>query len=336
MTTTRVPSRPVSLIMVIRARDGAAAVVTLFVSVVILLPFTRAVEEPNQIGLPSAKSRQATRHDDKFPTCPETRVDPELTDEEAAAVGTDHDRGDQRTADVKYLIAAIKSSTISSNPFKSNVHICQPFRDELFQKLFEGFPPKPILYSLGEKRWKGEMDQLTKLGRKDREKWPNYARDIAAWRRVQSAVFDPRFESYIFDALGIKAKPERKEIRIQLDEGGYYIGVHPDNPVKILTMQFYMPVDDSGLWTYGTCLHNDAQAKVARKGIPARKPKYTAGKNAPCAVKFPFVNNTGYAFTVHTSSWHSVEKVPKFAGNRRTFMINWYQKGKLPPRGKNG
>jgi hypothetical protein len=32
-----------------------------------------------------------------------------------------------------------------------------------------------------------------------------------------------------------------------------------------------------------------------------------------------------------------VEKVAKFAGNRRTFMINWYQKGgKLPPRGKNG
>jgi hypothetical protein len=49
-------------------------------------------------------------------------------------------------------------------------------------------------------------------------------------------------------------------------KGGYYIGVHPDNPVKILTMQFYMPTDDSGLWTYGTCLHNDKQAAVARWG----------------------------------------------------------------------
>lgn len=54
--------------------------------------------------------------------------------------------------------------------------------------------------------------------------WPNYGRDIAAWKRVESAVFDPRFESFIFDALGIKTKAARKEIRIQLDEAGFSIG----------------------------------------------------------------------------------------------------------------
>ena len=152
-------------------RNTTSTRVLLFLSVVILLPFTaRSVDvEPdgsdgdggdggdgagavaavagagdtNQVGLPSAKSRQAARHADKFPVCPETRVDPKLTDAEAAAVGTDSDRGDQRTADVKYLIAAVESSGIRPQPFKSSVHICQPFREELFQKLYEAWRSVP-------------------------------------------------------------------------------------------------------------------------------------------------------------------------------------------------
>mmetsp|Transcript_3299 Transcript_3299/g.7718 ORF Transcript_3299/g.7718 Transcript_3299/m.7718 type:complete len:341 (-) Transcript_3299:85-1107(-) len=283
------------------------------------------------VGLPSAAARGAARFANKYPECPSTRVDAGLTPAEAEGA----DAAALHRADVKRLVAAVKSSGIRAVPFKSSVHICQPFSEELFDKIFLGFPPKAILYTLGEKRWKGEFDQLVKLKAKERTKWPTFERDIAAWKRVESAVFDPTFERFIFGALGIKKKAANKEIRIQLDEGGYYIGVHPDNPVKILTMQFYMPSDDHGLWTYGTCLHDDKQAAVARKQVPKHK-VFGAGKNAPCAAKFPFANNTGYAFSVHKSSWHSVEKVPKFEGNRRTFMINWYSAGKLPPRGNNG
>lgn len=99
----------------------------------------------NRVRLPSAKSRQAARHHhhaDKFPICPEAaqRVDPELTDGEAAAVGTDSDRDDQRTADVKHLIAAVKSSGVRAQPFKSSVHICQPFRRGGVQFTFTSTP----------------------------------------------------------------------------------------------------------------------------------------------------------------------------------------------------
>jgi hypothetical protein len=105
----------------------------LFLLVVVLLPLARCVDvEPggqvsapggldpgtlatatatttttNQVGLPSAKSRQGARHANKFPTCPHTRVAPKLTEAEAAAAGDDSDRGDQRAADVKFLIAAV-------------------------------------------------------------------------------------------------------------------------------------------------------------------------------------------------------------------------------------
>ena len=46
----------------------------------------------------------------------------------------------------------------------------------------------------------------------------------------------------------------------------------------------------------GTCLHTDKQAAAARRQVPKHKP-FDAGRNAPCTVKFPFVNNTGYAFS---------------------------------------
>ena len=47
------------------------------------------------------------------------------------------------------------------------------FREELFRKLYEGFPPKKILYTMeNPQRWKGDVDQLTRLSAKERAKWP--------------------------------------------------------------------------------------------------------------------------------------------------------------------
>lgn len=169
--------------MGIRAKNVAAPQPLLSLLVVVLLPLTaRSVDvQPdraldgtttNQVGLPSARSRQGARFANKYPACPDERVDPKLTDAEAAAViDDDGDPSAQRSADVKYLIAAVESSGVRSAPFKSSVHICQAFHEELFEKLFQGFPPKSILYTLGERRWKGELDQLTSLNAKARATW---------------------------------------------------------------------------------------------------------------------------------------------------------------------
>ena len=66
--------------------------------------------------------------------------------------------------------------------------------------------------------------------------------------------------------------------------------------------------------SYGTCLHTSEQfqAKSAKDG------------QADCAVKFPFVPNAGYSFTVSRRSYHSASS-GEF-GERRTIMLNWYKK----------
>ena len=49
-----------------------------------------------------------------------------------------------------------------------------------------------------------------------------------------------------------------------------------------------------------------------------------AAGSAPCASKFMFLPNSAYAFTVHATSYHSVDTVASHHGERRTFMVNWY------------
>jgi hypothetical protein len=63
--------------------------------------------------------------------------------------------------------------------------------------------------------------------------------------------------------------------------------------------------------SYGTCLHTLEQ-------FQAKSP--TDG-SAECAVKFPFVPNAGYSFTVSRRSYHSASSGE--LGERRTIMLNW-------------
>jgi hypothetical protein len=96
---------------------------------------------------------------------------------------------------------------------------------------------------------------------------------------------------------------------------GYSIGVHPDSPKKILTLMFYIPLSDTTMYDFGTCLHSEKQFK-------ARDLKRNG--EAPCERKFRFASNTGYSFPVSPKSFHSVNSVSKRGGVRQTILVNWY------------
>jgi hypothetical protein len=66
--------------------------------------------------------------------------------------------------------------------------------------------------------------------------------------------------------------------------------------------------------SYGTCLHTIHQYET----------KSALDGSAECAVKFPFVPNAGYSFTVSKHSYHSASSGEW--GERRTIMLNWYRK----------
>lgn len=96
------------------------------------------------------------------------------------------------------------------------------------------------------------------------------------------------------------------------DVGGYKISVHPDSPRKAITTQFYLPADDSQLHL-GTVFHEPLPGGGYRQVRAMR-----------------FAPNTGYAFAVSPTSFHSVNpmRADDLPRNSLMIIIN-YDRGPL-------
>jgi len=90
------------------------------------------------------------------------------------------------------------------------------------------------------------------------------------------------------------------------DVPGYSIGVHPDTAWKGITVQIYLPPDDS-IVHVGTLFHTrepDATYKVA--------------------LRMPFLPNSGYAFAVGSDTYHSVDTVGPEVHTRDSILLNYF------------
>ncbi len=87
------------------------------------------------------------------------------------------------------------------------------------------------------------------------------------------------------------------------DVGGYKISAHPDSPRKAITTQFYLPADESQLHL-GTVFHDQTPDRAYRQVQAMR-----------------FAPNTGYAFAVTPTSFHSVSPMRAEDKPRDSLMI---------------
>lgn len=100
------------------------------------------------------------------------------------------------------------------------------------------------------------------------------------------------------------------------DYPGYRISIHPDGDVKVATLQFYLPPDDSQIHL-GTSFH-------VREGSEFKEVKTN-----------PFKPNSAYAFVRTENSWHSVKELGSHESIRNTLALTIFLKGKeyiQPPR----
>ena len=98
------------------------------------------------------------------------------------------------------------------------------------------------------------------------------------------------------------------------DSEDYRIKPHPDGLNKIVTMQFYLPADESTL-DLGTSLF------VRRRGL--------FGSDFDEVKRFAFKPNSAYAFAVSDSpnrqSWHGRDRLSGFKGVRNSLMVLFQQ-----------
>lgn len=90
------------------------------------------------------------------------------------------------------------------------------------------------------------------------------------------------------------------------DVPGYRIGIHPDTHWKGMTIQLYLPKDNS-IQHVGTVFH-----------------KRTGEKSYEKALQMSFSPNTGYAFAVGTDTYHSVDTVGPEVMTRDSILLTYF------------
>jgi hypothetical protein len=160
----------------------------------------------------------------------------------------------------------------------------------------------------------------------------------AAWSIVRRILSSPEIETALRTKLDggfrIRAKGSREDSPIPMfprpvlyaDLDGYAIKPHPDTRRKVLTMQIYLPSDDTQR-ELGTTIY-----KISPMGVFAWK-SYGLVKDKT----LPFLPNTGYAFVViHPaysllrSSWHGREAISVPIEKPRLSILNTYYREPEP------
>ena len=168
---------------------------------------------------------------------------------------------------------------------------------------------------------------------------PGSEESRALWGIVRRMLTSPEIASALREKLDegfrIRSKrsgegwpiPMHPRPVLYTDLNGYAIKPHPDTRRKVLTMQIYLPADDSQR-DLGTTIY-----KISPMGVLAWK-SYGLAKDKT----LPFLPNTGYAFVViHPaysllrSSWHGREAISVPVEKPRLSILNTYYRDPAPP-----
>lgn len=192
-----------------------------------------------------------------------------------------------------------------------------PFRHITFSDVFPADYYKDLLINLPEleaykplHHYEARKEDGTSTRYECRLYGPNIAKLSPFWRVCAAMLVSSELQVALFQKLfglvphGIKVYPRPVLMR---DFFGYYITPHTDTGSKLITVQFYLPPDDS-MKDDGTGLCFDAPLGVER----------------PEVKRIPFLPNSGYAFKVTRESWH---RVARFEGvQRNSLMLIYYDR----------
>ncbi len=230
-----------------------------------------------------------------------------------------HDQAPASSVDPRIDIAArVEASPLQTVPFE-HVYLEGVFPPAYYRRLLD------LLPETRRYREFRHQDAMRADGHSARRKFHLFPEHImllpaeqrAFWRDLSRALrsarlqeaFKRKFRTSLEQRFGrpidrLSFYPVPMLVR---DLAGYRIGIHGDSLRKALTVQFYLPRDDSQIHL-GTILHE------GRDGEAARRTKSLAFRPA-----------TGYAFpVVYHRSWHSVARVPATAGERNSLMLTYY------------
>jgi hypothetical protein len=224
------------------------------------------------------------------------------------------------------LVSAVEATELRTRPF-DHIYMESVLDPGTYEELLAALPDRRFYHELMHQdavRKDGTSTRLRmylypellgRLPEDQRQIWSPVAKALCSGRLEQA--FKRKFRRALEERFG---KPAESiglyPVPILLrDQPGYHIGIHSDVKKKAITVQFYLPKDESQRHV-GTIFHES-----------------NAGAGAERTTQMPFMPATGYAFPVSlTKSWHSAATTTAEDGERISMMVTYYVADSLPRR----
>ena len=216
------------------------------------------------------------------------------------------------------LVAAVDRAEVRDRPF-DHVYMEHVLDPRTYAVLLAAMPDHRFYHDLRHRdalREDGTSTRLRmylypellrRLPADQKRAWMPIARALCS-RELEQA-FKRKFRRAIEERFGKSAEQIGVyPIPILLrDQPGYKISIHSDVATKAITVQYYLPGDESQRHI-GTIFHEGRDGEMADR-----------------TTQMPFLPATGYAFPVcATKSWHSAAMTTDADGERVSMMVTYY------------
>ncbi|MGH7981628.1 MAG: hypothetical protein ACREFF_00615 [Candidatus Udaeobacter sp.] len=225
---------------------------------------------------------------------------------------------------IDFAVRSIQSAQADDSPFY-HLRFDRVFPDDFYAAMLEAMPVGAGGYRALS--GKAKVRNVTPEGKPTRTKidlFPEYIRHLPPKKRevwdvagqiLRSKELGKAFVERLAPGLKRRFGADFAKVRmypvpiLTRDTAGYFITAHPDTLWKGITVQFYLPPDNS-TQQIGTIFH---------EALPnGKKPK-----NA----QMLFSPNTGYAFAVADNTWHSVGLVGPEVKTRDSILLTYFVDG---------
>ena len=219
-----------------------------------------------------------------------------------------------------FVAESVRNALADDAPFY-HLRFEQVFPEDFYAEMVEEMPVAEDYRAMSGKSKVGSSRPDGKPTRTKIDLFPEYTRHLPPKKRevwdVAGRVLRSREVGSAFVqrlAPGLQRRFGSKFEKVQMypvpiltrDIPGYRIFKHTDSLWKGITVQFYLPADNSTPHI-GTIFH-----EVLPNG---RKPK---------KAQMPFSPNTGYAFAVADNTWHSADPVGPEVKTRDSILLTYF------------
>jgi hypothetical protein len=221
---------------------------------------------------------------------------------------------------IQFVVDSVRQAHADDAPFH-HLQFDRIFPDDFYEQMVEAMPVAEDYRAMSGKSKVGSSRPDGKPTRTKIDLFPEYIRHLppekrAVWDATGRVLRSQELQSAFVQRLapGLKGRFGENFAKVNMypvpiltrDIPGYRIFKHTDSLWKGITVQFYLPADNSTPHI-GTIFH-----EVLPDG---RK---------PMKAQMSFSPNTGYAFAVADNTWHSADPVGPEVRTRDSILLTYF------------